>query len=139
VKVLFCTSNLPGAAIIRAVTWSKWSHVALIDGDEVIEAVWPEVRVASLDDVIKNHSSHCVVDIPCESTERIISAARSQIGKGYDLTALFGLFVKREWQEPDKWFCSELVAWAFSEGGTPLFRAETMHRVTPQNLWMICK
>ena len=47
-RVLFCTSKLPGAAIIRAVTWSDWSHVAIIDGEEVIEATWPAVRITPL-------------------------------------------------------------------------------------------
>lgn len=45
-RVLFCTSKLPGAVLIRAITWSDWSHVALIDGEEAIEATWPAVRVA---------------------------------------------------------------------------------------------
>lgn len=136
-RVLFCTSKLPGAVLIRAVTWSKWSHVALIDGDEVIEATWPVVRVAPLADVIAKHSAHVIVDLPCACPEFVIEAARSQVGKPYDLTALFGLLMHRDWQEEDRWFCSELVAWAFSQGGSPLFRADALHRVTPQLLWML--
>lgn len=136
-RVIFCTSRLPGAVIIRAVTWSEWSHVALVDGDEVIEATWPAVCVTPLAEVIAKHSAHIIVDLPCRSSAEIIQAARSQVGKGYDLTALFGLLARRDWQEPDKWFCSELVAWAFSQGGSPLFRPEAMHRITPQHLWML--
>ena len=136
-RVLFCTSQLPGAVMIRAVTWSDWSHVALVDGDEAIEATWPAVCVTPLADVIAKHSAHVIIDLPCRSSVEIIAAARSQVGKGYDLTALFGLLARRDWQEPDKWFCSELVAWAFSQGGSPLFRPEAMHRITPQHLWML--
>ena len=136
-KVLFCTSMLPGAALIRAVTWSDWSHVALVDGEEVIEATWPAVRVASLADVIAKHSRYIVADIPCADPAAVIAAARSQVGKPYDLTALFGLLAHRDWQEPDRWFCSELVAWSFQQGGSPLFRPDAMHRVTPQHLWML--
>ena len=138
-RVLFCTSKLPGAALIRAVTWSDWSHVAIVDGEEVIEATWPAVRVAPLAEIIAKHSCYIVVDVPCADSAAVIAAARSQVGKPYDLTALFGLLAHRDWQEADRWFCSELVAWAFQQGGSPLFRPEALHRVTPQHLWMIAK
>ena len=136
-RVLFCTSNLPGAALIRAVTWSRWSHVALVDGDDVIEAIWPAVRVAPLAEVIAKHSAHVIVELPCPSPAEVIKAARSQVGKPYDLTALFGLLMHRDWQEKDSWFCSELVAWAFAAAGQPIFRQDASSRITPQHLWML--
>ncbi len=138
-RVLFCTSKLPGAVLIRAITWSDWSHVALIDGEDAIEATWSAVCVTPLADVIAKHSAHCIVDMPCEDAVAVLAAARSQVGKPYDLTALFGLLAHRDWQEPDAWFCSELVAWSFAQGGSPLFRPDALHRVTPQHLWMIAK
>lgn len=136
-RVLLCTSRLPGAALIRAVTWSRFSHACLVDGDEVIEAVWPRVRVVPLSDVIASHPHHVIIDFPCRSDRSVIKAARSQVGKPYDLTAPFGLMFHRDWQKDDAWFCSELVAWSFAQGGTPLFRPEAMRRVTPQHLWML--
>ena len=137
VKLLFCTSQKIGAVAIRAVTWSKYSHVALVDGDEVIEATWPAVRVAPLSEVIAAHSAHVIVDLPCLSPAEVIKAARSQVGKPYDYTAILGLGLRRDWQEEDAWFCSELVAWSFQHAGEPLFRAECLRRVTPQHLWML--
>lgn len=136
-RVLFCTSKLPGAVLIRAVTWSQWSHVALVDGDEVIEAIWPAVRVAPLAEVIAKHSAHVIIDLPCHAPADVINAARSQVGKPYDLTALFGLLMHRDWQENDSWFCSELVAWAFAAAGQPIFRQDASSRITPQHLWML--
>lgn len=136
-RVLFCTSNLLGAVLIRTVTWSDWSHVALVDGDEAIEATWPAVMVTPLADVIAKHSAHIIIDLPCLCPEAAIAAARYQVGKPYDLSALFGLLMHRDWQEDDRWFCSELVAWAFAQGGSPLFRPEAMRRITPQHLWML--
>lgn len=136
-KILFCTSKLPGAALIRAVTWSDYSHVAIIDGDEAIEAVWPCVRVSPLADVIASHPEHVIADFPCLSPIDAIKAARSQVGKPYDLAGILGIGLHRDWQETDSWFCSELVAWAFVQGGTPLFRPEAMHRITPQHLWIL--
>lgn len=137
VKILFCTSQKIGAVAIRAVTWSSFSHVAIIDGDEVIEATWPAVRVAPLAEVIAAHSAHAIVELPCRDPQAVIAAAASQIGKPYDYTAILGLGLRRDWQEEDAWFCSELVAWAFQHAGEPLFRAECLRRVTPQHLWML--
>ena len=102
-----------------------------------IEAVWPAVRSVPVAEVIAAHSECVIVDFPVRDPEAVIRAARSQVGKPYDLTALFGLLMHRDWQEDDSWFCSELVAWAFAQGGAPLFRADAMHRVTPHHLWMI--
>ena len=41
----------------------------------------------------------------------------SQEGKPYDLTGIFGFVADRNWDEPDSWFCSELVAAALSKCG----------------------
>lgn len=136
-QVVFCASRKIGSLAIRSVTWSKWSHVAIVDGDHVIEAVWPHVRRRPLPELLAEHSRHAVVDLPCRSSAAAIAAARSQIGKPYDLTALFGLLMHRDWQEADRWFCSELVAWTFDQAGSPLFRPEAMHRITPEHLWML--
>ncbi|KAG0188260.1 hypothetical protein DFQ28_005152 [Apophysomyces sp. BC1034] len=65
------------------------------------------------------------------------AAAASQIGKPYDYTAILGLGLRRDWQQDDAWFCSESVAWAFDSAGHPLFRPDSLRRVTPQHLWML--
>lgn len=136
-RLLFCASNKPGSVVIRAFSWSDWSHVAIIDGEEVIESVYPAVRVVPLYEVLASHSRVALVEFDCANEAEIIAAARSQVGKPYDLTALFGIGLHRDWQEADSWFCSELVAWAFAQGGHPLFRPDALHRVTPQHLWML--
>lgn len=137
-KVLFCTSKLPGAALIRAVTWSKYSHVALVLEDgTAIEATYPKVRRVSLETILAAHSKYVIVDIPTDCDKEIEEAAINQIGKPYDITALLGILVHRQWTDTDKWFCSELVAWCFAQGGHSLFREEDIHRITPQNLWML--
>jgi uncharacterized protein YycO len=135
VKILFCTSDKIGARIIRGVTWSDFSHVAIIDGDEVIEAVWPRVRVTPLADVLAGHTRCVIVEIPCDEKAAIL-AARSQIGKPYDLKGMIGLGFNRDWQDDASWWCSELTAWAIASGGNKLYRDQFMHRVTPQDMWL---
>lgn len=136
-KVLFCTSNNISSRLIRWVTWSSWSHVAIIDGDEVIEAVWPRVRVAPLADVLNSHTNYTVVNIPCPDEEAAISWALSQVGKPYDLFGMLGLGFNRDWQDDSKWWCSEFVTGGALNGRNQLFRDGLLHRINPQHLWML--
>ncbi len=138
IGLIFSTSNDLFGFAIRTATWSDWSHVALIDGDCVIEAVAPQgVRRVNLATVIQSYTHHEICYFPCFDSGKILKAAASQLGKPYDYTAVLGIGMHRDWQEKDSWFCSELAAWAFDQAGEPLFRAEVMRRVTPNHLWMI--
>ena len=136
-QILLCTSSFPGAAVIRWLTGSQWSHTALVQDGWAIEAVWPKVRRVQVEQIIATHPKHLIIDLPCADEVVAFAAAESQIGKPSDWTALLGWLVGRVWQDMDSWFCSELVAWAFEQGGSPLFRDGVLSRVTPQNLGMI--
>ncbi len=137
-RLLFSTSRHPFSAVIRAVTWSCWSHVALVDGDTVIEATAAHgVRRTLLMDALSHARDFAFADIACADPAAAIAAAASQIGKPYDYSALLGLYLHRDWQQDDAWFCSELVAWAFEKTQQPLLRSEVVRRVSPQHLWML--
>lgn len=138
IQLLFSTTRHPFSGLIRAATWSRWSHVALVAGPHVIEAVaLGGVRQVSRGYALQRASEHCLVDLPAHNAQAIIDAARSQIGKPYDWTAVAGLGLHRDWQEDDAWFCSELVAWAADQAGESWFRPEALRRITPQHLWML--
>ena len=138
VRVMFSTTRWPLSAAIRAFTWSRWSHVALVDGDTVIEATAAHgVRRAPRAEAICRAADYAFVELPATDPAAVIAAAAGEIGKPYDFTALVGLALRRDWQDCDAWFCSELIAWAFEATGQPLLRAEVVRRVTPQHLWML--
>ena len=138
IQLLFSTTRHPFSGLIRAATWSRWSHVALVAGPHVIEAVaLGGVRQVSKAYALQRASDYCLVDLPAHNAQAIIDAARSQIGKPYDWTAVAGLGLHRDWQEDDSWFCSELVAWAADQAGESWFRPEALRRITPQHLWML--
>ncbi|MFH2082059.1 MAG: YiiX/YebB-like N1pC/P60 family cysteine hydrolase [Pseudomonadota bacterium] len=138
VSLLFCRSHDALSVAIRALTWSRWSHVALIDGYCAIEALAPDgVQMTETEQVLMRSSAFELVDLPCRNPEAVRAAAASQVGKPYDYKAIVGLGLHRKWQDADAWFCSELIAWAFEQAGEPLFRADCLHRVTPQHLWML--
>lgn len=138
IQLLFSSSGSPISTLIRAATWSHWSHVGLVANGEVIEATpLYGVRQIKLEDAINRASDSALVELPARDPQRIFQAVRSQLGKPYDWRAVLGLGLRRDWQERDAWFCSELIAWAAAEAGEPWYRCESLRRVTPQHLWML--
>lgn len=135
VRVVFTRRHTLGSVLLRAALWSAWSHCALIDGDEVIEAAaFHGVRARPLAELLAESSEHEIVEVPARQPEAVIAAARSQIGKPYDWLGVVGIGLRRRWQDADRWFCSELVAWAF-EASDPLFRVHTW-RITPRDVYL---
>lgn len=138
-KLMFCNSNMIGSWIIRKLTFSRWSHVAIVDGGTVIEAVWPRVRRVPLSRVIEMHRDHEFAEIDVELESVALSFAGSQIGKRYDWRALFGLITPtRDWERTEQWDCAELVAAAINAGSRRMiFRSHA--RITPQMLYLLTK
>lgn len=136
-KLLFKNENTFMSAATRFFTFGRWSHVAVMDGAEIIEAVTSGVRVNTWDNVIDEASDYSIVNFPLADETAFIKAVRSQVGKPYDTTAVLGMVLRRNWQDEDKWFCSELPAWAAEKTGQPFFRSDAMHRVTPEHWWML--
>ena len=140
-RILFCRSNTFASWLIRKLTWSDWSHCVILepDGVHTIEARWPEVRVATLTDVLLEYEVVEIVAMPIANPQAAVSWAWNQVGKPYDWMALFGFIFrpKGDWTDPGKWFCAELVAMAWAHGGSPLVKADLVSRVTPGMLWML--
>jgi uncharacterized protein YycO len=137
IQVLFCNSKTPGSFLIRTMTWSDWSHVALVRGNWAIEAVHPKVRMIDLKSIRDHYPSTILVTFPCSDPDLTWHFACSQISKPYDTLALCDFLTHRSWESPDKWFCSELVTAAIHASGTLLFRPDSLSRITPQHLWLL--
>lgn len=134
IKLFFSDNHLPVSYAIKLLTWSEYSHVGFILNDNVVlDSTFTAggVKIRSFDE-IKKHSSRILIrEYPRISSDSI-NWAKSQIGKPYDFTAIIGIPFRRNWQEEDRWFCSELVAWACEKAGTPIVNKEKW-RVTPQD------
>ena len=139
VRILFTRRRAVGSLLIRAVTWSAFSHVEIVIQDQVIGAnMLGGVSTTPLKERLELASYAAMVEMPCADPEKVFAAAISQLGKGYDYLGLLGILAHSdELQTPNKFFCSEFVAWAFKEAGCPIFRPELTGRITPQMLWMI--
>lgn len=130
--IRFSYQDRVGSSVIKALTWSKWSHVELVRGDEAFGArmeggvKWrPVARLPY----------HQFLDIHLEVPDNFLEILTSQEGKGYDFVALFGGILRRNWQDPEKWFCSELIAWALTEVGK--ICVQNINRVSPRELCLI--
>jgi uncharacterized protein YycO len=130
--VIFGTNKLPLSWAIRFFTRSRWSHVGIVSDGMVYESVFGKgVRVSSLKEFTLKYPRHAVAAIPCAHDEAI-AKARKELGKPYDLKAIFGLLFWRKWDKKNAWFCSELVAHA-----SGLFRKSGIKRVTPEDIWKV--
>jgi hypothetical protein len=136
VRVIFARNNLPISLLIRVVTWSRWSHCAIVDGDTVIEAKGGcGVVRTSLKDFTERYTDYAFADMPVIDTRKAaIQRAAAEIGKPYDLKALFGILFRTGWECGDSWFCSEHVAHA-----SGIFRSERVSRITPEMIWSVTK
>lgn len=136
VRVVFSRRHHIGSVILRGFLWSGWSHCAIVDGSEVIEAVaGVGVRVRPLESLIAESSKLEVLDFPARNPAAVIAAARRQIGAPYDWGGVLGLGFRRRWHDHDAWFCSELVAAAFADAGEPVVRVDAW-RITPRDLYL---
>lgn len=137
-QAIFCRRRNLGSLLLRFATWSSWSHVGIVTPDQtVIEAAaFHGVVERPLDEFIAGVSRYSVriIDVPDEAAA--IEWARSQVGKGYDWAGVIGLGLRREWDQPQAWFCSELLEAAAAAGGRRRF-VHQARRVTPQHSWMV--
>lgn len=126
-KVILCRSRAISSRLIQSVTWSRWSHCAVQDGDYVIEAVGvpPFSLILVLFGIRKNSIKlGGVVATPLSEfnekhrQQRIVyvdgdmDKLRSCVGMLYDAWGVLGIKLKRQIHCPDKMTCCKLVAYA---------------------------
>lgn len=130
----FTKSKSIVARLIRLFTWSPYSHVAVVAPDgRRIEAV--EFQ-GVIDSRRYRHERVDVytMELPYELERKFFNAVESQIGKPYDYGAILGFLGRQNWQAPNKWFCSELIAWGFQKIGRQVVNTKNAWRVTPRDL-----
>ncbi|WP_111496142.1 C40 family peptidase [Marinobacter bohaiensis] len=130
ITLQFSTTKGIGSQVIRWATWSPYSHVDLVLADGRLLGATARYGVS-----IRNpEPTLACAQFQVPGSVEAIEAARSQIGRPYDWAGILGWGFRRNWQEQDAWFCSELIAWAFEQAGCPLLRGDRSHRITPRDL-----
>lgn len=102
---------------ICAVTWSKWSHVEFWTPDGYLGAqVKGGIQVRPYDYCKVKAEAFAHVMLTPEQADGLWKFAYSQIGKPYDIAAIFGFLFHRDWAHQGKWFCSEFATASFIIG-----------------------
>jgi hypothetical protein len=134
ITLQFSTTSGIISHIVRAVTWSSYSHVDYVTmSNELLGAQWDGVKVRQPGYQKFIKTDRVTLDITDGQYSIFIKFLADQIGKKYDATALFGILGHRDWQSPDKWFCSELMAAALVAAGI-LKAVVEGNRITPEML-----
>lgn len=136
-KIIFVTDEDPLSVAIRTATACPWHHVGVVFGEYVFEARFPGVLRVKLDDV-KARGKYFIVDYPLADEACAKRFAMDQVGKDYDFIGLVGFQFRIGAQDPNKWYCSELVQAISLEGGSPIVRLG-LAGVSPRDLWVATK
>lgn len=136
ISVIFTNSNTFFSYVIRILTKSKWSHCVVVFEDVAVSAELSGVTTFKVNNFIKSTSEHEIITVPCPDYKEVYDFSYDQIGTPYDYAGLIGLEVDRDWQDPYKWFCSEMVSTALLKGGVVLPEEwPSAYRITPGMLY----
>ena len=100
--------------IIRWRTWSDYSHAAWVCRDGTVIEAWVG-GVRRVPGLLSQHKEDTTIELyevaglTEDQRDRIEAFLAAQIGKPYDYTAILGFALRKDTQNPAKWFCSELV------------------------------
>jgi hypothetical protein len=136
-RLLFSTNNLPGSVLIRAVTWSRFSHVDIVTGDGTVigATAFMGVHEYPMSDRLAQSTRWALFEAPGVDAASVIAQARQRVGKAYDWLGVIGVGLHRDWQSEDKWECSEFGAKCFLDAGAPLLNPQVpVWRYVPEDL-----
>lgn len=133
VQIMFSTQTDWVSRLIRFFTWSMFSHVDVIlpPGQMLIGATASSgVRVIDIKKQKRKASKWSIYEFECIDEKMFYHLVSSEGAKPYDFNGIIGMLFRKNWQRDDRWFCSELVAWASAKAGCPILTGQ-YHRITP--------
>ena len=126
--------------LINKYQWGvEYSHISIVDPRSnnvnkimIWEAWWDGVRYCEYTE--DRPADAFYMEVPADTINLFVTWLDQQVGKAYDYLGLLGfLWRSNKYQNPNKWFCSELAATAFKVAGYHLYNWNVMqpHQVTP--------
>lgn len=117
-------------------------HVAIVHGDQIIESSgfpvrgYPAgVRMRNLYDFMDQHPDCEMRTARHSDPQAVWDFCCERLGAAYDWSWYLGLFgFGRNWQDPAKWVCHELIAEATAACGEPIVDV-TLPWITPDHLY----
>ncbi len=134
VTIQFVTEAGLFSFLIRWFTHSDYSHVdfVLADGRLLGARSGGGVQIRAANYARFTHTLRVTIPTGQETAHDVYAYAHEQIGKPYDMKAIFGFMFYQHWEDEDAWFCSNLVAAAFKKAGLPILNPEaSVKRITP--------
>lgn len=155
IKVQFSTSLEWSSAVIRKISHSPFSHVDIVTPDGLLlgasdspdapvisgNARGVAIRPANYQAFGRRRIAE--VFTTAAIADKFYELANAQLGCPFDTSALHAFLsdevnTNRNWRADDKWFCSELVTWAFEEAGLFAFTLLVpKDRVSPADLLLL--
>lgn len=138
-RFIFTNSYLPLSPVIRFVTWSKYSHMAIVINDKYItHSDFNGVHIEPLEELMNRSKSWMIAEYQCDNPQSVIDNCLTFLGKPYDYGALIGIAIRRiELQDDSKYVCSEYPAAGALKASQPFFCTDYIHRITPQHWLML--
>lgn len=133
INIEFSKQSTILARLIRWFTWSRWSHVSvpIRDGLTIESREFKGViRTSNRYD----NSDLLTLEVEKEEADQFYHLLDSQVGKSYDYLGVLGFIFRSSWARDNRWFCSELVAWALVESGI-INLSKNHSRITPGDLY----
>lgn len=145
ITIRFVTGNSAISAGIRHFEYGFWATHAealMPDGTLLGAHINGGVLARPRDYDKGSFTRELFVEVPATAAQTFAFGAfvRSQIGKPYDGLAIAGIALERDWQSPDSWFCSELMAAGLCDPDVAIFPphlATEINHVTPRDLLLI--
>ena len=135
VYVRLITTNDASSHFIRWFTWSRYSHVEFVTSSGYLGALLNGGVLIRPFDYCKPVTE---LVLKCTTTPsisaKIINFATYQLFKPYNTQGIFDFATHDSAIEQRSWFCSQLVAAAFYNGGYPLFRGDKFYKLTPRDI-----
>lgn len=148
ITLQFVANNSLGSRLIKWFDHGAYSHVdsVLEDGSLLgarsgkIDGIAAGVQVRSAYYVARYGF---VKRVRLETSNEVAASyyefVRAQIGKPYDMTAIWGFVAGRDWMEDDAWFCSELVvAGLVCSRLLPHKPSAPCNKIAPDGALLIC-
>lgn len=138
VIIRFTSKRHLGSRLLALLAQSEWAnHCMLFDGGMAHEAVcWHGVRYVPCDVSMRGVKMFQDMQLTVPDIDAMRAFLRSVNGAGYDWMGALGLPLLRSdnWQDPSKWWCSELILAALAAGGLQVIDFNDVERGTPNDL-----
>lgn len=123
-QTIFGRSYLPISLAIQLRTWCWWSHVGVIDGNDVIESRGGYGVVKTPIEEFKKRYRHIVIKELHVENNNFIEDLNKQIGKKYDSKSFWGIALGLiGWDDIDAYQCAEVVGkYSHNSFNKPLYK-----------------